>query len=133
MEHSYGGEERRKFKRVKVNFTLVYSIGVPLSARMTIENNNAIDALMLDLSQEGMAFLTNSNIAIGTIIMLRFTLIDFSTTNDESVNNIDMAAEVVSNLKVNVGEYRVGIQFTQINTEDKNIITEFIRNKEPFV
>ncbi len=130
MEQSYNGNERRKLKRVKVNFTLVYRTGVLLSMRMAIESNNASDALMLDLSQEGMAFLTNSNISVGTVVMLRFTLIDFSVNNDERVNNMDMMAKVVSNTKVNAGEYRVGIEFTQINPEDKNAITEFVRNKE---
>lgn len=132
MEQCYNGGERRKFKRVKVSFTLVYCVGVPLSARIAIEGNIAIDALMLDLSQEGMAFLTNSNISIGTVVVLRFTLIDFSVNSDERINNMDIMAKVVSNTKVNAGEYRVSIQFTQINPEDKKAIAEFIRNKEPF-
>lgn len=132
MEQSYNGPERRKFKRVKVNFTLIYRAGLPLSTRIAIDGNNAIDALMLDLSQEGMAFLTNSNISIGTQVMLRFTLIDFSVNNDERVNNMDMTAKVVSNAKVSAGEYRLGIQFTQISNEDENVIAEFVKNKEPF-
>lgn len=130
MGQDYNGPERRKFKRVKVNFTLTYRAGAPLSTRITIDGNNAVDALMLDLSQEGMAFLTNSNIPMGTPVMLRWTLIDFSVNNDERVKNMDMTAKVVSNAKVSAGEYRLGIQFTQISSEDENVIAEFVKNKE---
>jgi hypothetical protein len=115
MEQSYNGPERRKFKRVKVNFTLIYRAGLPLSTSIAIDGNNA-----------------NSNISIGTHVMLRFTLIDFSVNNDERVNNMDMTAKVVSNEKVSAGECRLGIQFTQISHEDKNVIAEFVKNKEPF-
>ncbi len=133
MEQSYSGPERRRFKRVKVNFTLIYRAGVPLSTRIAIDDNNSFDALMLDLSQEGMAFLTNSNILIETQVMLRFTLINLSADNDARVNNMDMTAEVVSNAEVSAGEYRLGIEFTQISNEDKNVIAEFVKNREPLV
>jgi c-di-GMP-binding flagellar brake protein YcgR len=131
MAESYSGDERRKFKRIKVSFTLVYSIDSSLSESMMIQGHNAIDALMVDLNQEGMAILTENDIALGTIIILKFTLIDFSEDSEAGTNNMDMLAKVVSNTKINEGEYRVGLYFTQISRENKVRIAEFIRNKEP--
>ncbi len=132
MEQPYKGSERRKFKRIKVNFTLIYRIDTILSASMMLQGHNAIDALMLDLNQEGIAFLTDSDISVGTIIMLRFTLIDLSANSEGRINNMDMVAKVVSSMKINGGEYRLGLHFTEISPENKNIIAEFVKNKELF-
>ncbi len=98
-----------------------------------IQGHNAIDALMVDLNQEGMAMLTENDIALGTIIILKFTLIDFSEDSGGGTNNMDMLAKVVSNTKINEGEYRIGLHFTQISQDNKVRIAEFIRNKEPLV
>lgn len=130
MEQSYNGSERRRFKRIKVNFTLIYQTDTSLSASIMVQGYNAIDALMLDLNQEGMAFLTDKDILIGTIIKMKFTLIDFSAKSAGRTNNMDMIAKVISCVKMNEGEYRLGLHFTQISPEDKNIIAEFVKNKE---
>ncbi len=106
---------------------------MPLSASMMVQGHNAIDALMVDLNQEGIAFLTDNDISTGTIIKLNFTLIDLSAKNDGRINNMDMIAQVVSSMKVNEGEYRLGLRFTQISLQNKNIIAEFVKNKELFL
>ncbi len=129
MAEKYLGPERRKFKRVNVNFTLIYRVGASLSAQIAIEGNTDIDALMLDLSQVGLAFLTNYSIPQETNIMLKFTLINFSSNIEGSTVKLDVVGKVVSNIKIKEREYRIGINFIQITQEDKDAIAEFVRNK----
>lgn len=129
MAEKYLGPERRKFKRVNVNFTLIYRVDASLSAQIAIEGNTDIDVLMLDLSQVGLALLTNYSIPQETDMLLKFTLINSSAGIERRTVKLDMVGKVVSNIKIREGEYRIGINFTQITQEDKDAIAEFVRNK----
>lgn len=129
MAEKYLGPERRRFKRVNVNFTLIYRVDAFLSAQIAIEGNTDIDALMLDLSQVGLALLTNYSIPQETNMILKFTLINFSSDIERRTMKMDAVGKVVSNIKIKEGEYRIGINFIQITQEDKDVIDEFVRNK----
>ena len=82
---------------------------------------------MLDLSETGMAILTKFNIPVATVLLLKFTLINFSADDDNRLRTIEMSAEVRNNISQEKGEHRLGIVFTKISKKDKQAITDFVQ------
>ena len=120
-------QNRRKFKRLEASFILIYQINQPLSLRMTIGWDTEVVAVMLDLSEEGMAISTNYDIPIGTIMSIKFTLINLIAIEEERVESMKMRGVVKSNILLGEGEHRLGIQFSHIDEKDKLAIANFVR------
>ena len=118
--------ERRKFQRLNAAFTLTYRINHPLSLRMSVGWDVGVSAVMVDLSEDGMAFSTDYDIPVGTIISMKFTLINLDARGDERVESMRISGEVKSNIFVARKEHRLGIKFTQIAEKDKTAITNFL-------
>lgn len=127
MQDTNSGSERRQFKRLKATFILTYQINHPLSLRANIGWDTDVVALMLDLSEEGMAISTDYDIPVATIILMKFTLINLEAQGDERIKSIKITGEVKSNILVGKNEHRLGIHFTQIAEKDKFAITEFVK------
>ncbi|MCM8787323.1 MAG: PilZ domain-containing protein [Candidatus Omnitrophica bacterium] len=119
-------QERRKFKRVKVNFIVIYSIHQPVKLRMFI-NNKEIYAIMIDLSEGGMAVLTSYQIPENTLLHIKFTLIDSTATFESRISKIELMGEVRYCTLREDKSYRLGIRFTQIKEEDRVIISNFCK------
>lgn len=120
--------ERRKSRRLNATFVLAYQINHPLNLRMTVGWDNQVPAIMLDLSQEGMAISTDYDIPVGTILSMKFTLINLDAYGDERVESMKIIGEVRSNLLKARKEHRLGIKFTQIDEEDKIAIARFLKS-----
>ena len=121
-------QERRRFKRLNVNFTLTYQVDKPLYLRMTIGWGKEIDALMLDLSEEGMAITTSYNIPVTTLLSIQFTLINSDEADDQKrVRKMNIVGEVKSNLLLADNDYRLGIHFIQIDAQDRMAIADFVK------
>jgi c-di-GMP-binding flagellar brake protein YcgR len=120
------GYDRRRFQRLALNIAVTYSIKEPLVARIVIGDMD-IQAHMLDLTQAGLAIVTNHNVPIETIISLSF---DLAKVNEKGIaslyETIKAAGEVRSNIKLRADEYRLGICFIAINEQDKTRIAEFV-------
>lgn len=127
MQDTNSGSERRKFKRLKATFILTYQVNQPLSLRISIGWDTEVVALMLDLSEEGMAVSTDYDISVATIILIKFTLINMQAQGDERIKSMKITGEVKSNILIGKNEHRLGIHFTQIAERDKNAITEFVK------
>ena len=127
MNNAYSGEDRRRSKRLDVAFILTYQINHPLSLRMITGAGIETIALMLNLSENGMAVSTNYNIPAATIIAMKFTLINLEAQGDERTNSMRITGEVKSNVVLGKNEYRLGIHFTQINDQDKVAIANFVK------
>lgn len=119
--------ERRKFRRLNAAFTLTYKINHPLSLRMTVGWDSQVPAVMLDLSEEGMAISTDYDIPVATIISMKFTLINLDALGDERVESMRIIGEVKSNVFLGIREHRLGIKFIKIEEKDKLAILNFLK------
>lgn len=130
MTTEYSGPERRSSKRVNVDFIVHYSLHRPVEITMGI-GSQKIDALMLDLSEEGMSIATNYYLSINTPLFINFTLISDNKVGEDRIRKMVIEGEVISRFAINADEYRsdeyrLGIQFREIREEDKVAIREFV-------
>jgi c-di-GMP-binding flagellar brake protein YcgR len=126
MAGPYPETERRRHKRVKVGFIVNYSIRKPPQLSMII-GQREVDALMLDLSEGGMAVGTSFDIPQATILAITFTLINHSPLAKEKVRKMAMEGGIVNRTVLDRSEYRLGIQFTKISPEDMTAISDFVK------
>jgi c-di-GMP-binding flagellar brake protein YcgR len=126
MDESYSGIERRKQKRLRVNLTVVYRVDEPLAMRLVV-GGKEFEARMLDLSQEGMAILSNHSFDASTTVLLRFTLFKVETEDVGFYGPMAITGEVRYCVPLGGGEYRLGIYFTQIDQKDKAEIADFVK------
>jgi len=127
MMDNYSGPERRKNRRVKADFVVIYRVNHPLQLRMMIGHHD-VNAVMLDLSASGIALLTSYNIPASSLLSMRFTLINESAAVDqEKITHIKVNGEVRSNRPWPRGECRLGICFTGISESDRSKISEFVK------
>lgn len=74
MNAIYAGKERRANKRVRMNCTVTYRANEPMSARFMMGSND-VHAKMVDISQGGMAMVTDYDIPVSTMLSMRFTIL----------------------------------------------------------
>ena len=126
MYGSYTGSDRRKLKRLAATFIVIYKADSPLHVRMMIGNRD-IHAIMLNLSEGGMAFITNYNIPQGTRLSIQVILINEKAVKDEErVRPMQINGEIRYNIRGEKKEHRLGICFTQISDEYRRAIANFV-------
>ncbi|KPK98772.1 MAG: hypothetical protein AMJ95_02690 [Omnitrophica WOR_2 bacterium SM23_72] len=113
MISAYQGIERRSHKRVRVNCTVIYRLHEPSSTRFMVHGED-IKARMLDISQAGMAMVTNYDIPVQTQLSLRFTLLKVDKEIVSFSGPVEVAGEVKSNVPLQKDEHRLGIYFTKV-------------------
>ena len=131
MEGEAKGQNRRRSERIDVAFTLVYNIGKPYSLHISLGLVDDIGALMINLSDLGMAIKTKHNLPLGTKLYIKFNIIDLRLTGDERWRHMEINAEVTSNdILPDVSHsisYRIGMCFNNISNEDKIAISDFVK------
>ena len=124
----WGGDDRRRFQRLKMNLAVFYKIESPEYA-CDITQDQEIEATMLDLSSGGMAFLTRYNIPVWARLLLKFYLFKSDDTGMVSFSDpVELIGEVRSNIMLNYNEYRVGICFKAIHNESKTVVSDFVES-----
>jgi c-di-GMP-binding flagellar brake protein YcgR len=128
MDEKYSGQERRRFKRAEVNFIVFYKVKSPLTIHMRF-GDTEINALALDVSEGGMAVLTDYDLPALSIVTVRFIMLDDNAPNVESrTRSIEVKGEVRYNFFIEEErEYRLGIQFIGLSDEDRNFIANFVK------
>lgn len=127
MEEEHLNSDRRKFKRVEADIVVVYKVDQPAQVRMMI-GHNEISANMINLSENGMALSTAHIIPGSTLLSIRFILInDKAATEEERLKLIKTEAEVRYSIPSAQGKFRVGIRFTWIAENDRNVIHDFVK------
>jgi c-di-GMP-binding flagellar brake protein YcgR len=128
MSKDYSGQERRRFKRVEVNFTVLYRVNFPLEVRMRI-GDREINALALDISEGGMAVLISEDIPLSSIATVKFIMLNENTISTENrTKSIVVQGEVRYHFWMEKEkEYRLGIKFTGLSEDDRNFITNFVK------
>ncbi|MFH1414416.1 MAG: PilZ domain-containing protein [Candidatus Omnitrophota bacterium] len=120
------GSERRKSKRTKANFTIIYDVHKSVSMDVSLAGQE-VDALMMDLGKEGLAITTNYEIPIASILNMKFTLINRRAQDKNNKSrSIYIMGEVRSSIRLENGEYRLGIHFIQLKDEDAKAIDNFV-------
>ncbi|HAJ56186.1 MAG TPA: hypothetical protein DCL35_00260 [Candidatus Omnitrophica bacterium] len=119
--------ERRKFIRLSVNFIVTFKVDKPPEIRMSVGGMD-VDALMMDLSEGGMAITTDYEIPDNTLLNIYFTLINPYRNEDDRVTKMELLGEVRScSLLDNHKQRRLGICFTQMKESDKRAIASFVK------
>lgn len=121
----YNGKDRRRFKRVKVGVTVVYRKDAPLDVRIRNFNLES-EAKMLDLSEGGMALLTNVNIPISTIMWVRFTLTKVEGKAINYYGDIELLGKVCNSFLIGKNSHRLGIEFIEVKGKVINDIRNFV-------
>ncbi|MBU1125304.1 MAG: PilZ domain-containing protein [Candidatus Omnitrophica bacterium] len=124
--NKYEGQERRKFKRLRVDFVVNFNVHKPIEVVMKI-GNKEIDAVMTDLSEGGMALIADYDIPTSTILSMRFTLFNPLALEDDRVRKLEVIGEVRYNALLQKEEHRLGILFTHIHESDRKAIASFVR------
>lgn len=122
MGHSYPDQERRKCRRVKQGYVLMYKMDSGAKTR-ALPAEAAYNGMMLDLSEDGMAFLTHQKIPLSTCITNKFILVDeVMMQQDNRFRPVEAEGKVCYHLSGQRGMYRVGLQFTRLSDDDRGFI-----------
>ena len=105
--------ERRTHRRVRMNCTIIYRSNEPVSARFIMDGED-IEAKMLDVSQGGLAMITDHDIPISTRLSMRFTLFKVNRDVMNFSGPVEVTGEVKSNVPLERNEHRLGIYFTKV-------------------
>lgn len=132
MAEEIKGQNRRKSERINAGFSLSYSIEKPYELRISLGLAEEAGAIMLDLSDLGIAFITKHDIPLNTQLHIKFKLMNLHLVGEKRLRNIDIYAETVSNLVLADGSYRIGIRFDKISEEDKDALREFVKSNKTF-
>ncbi len=123
MGESFQGSDRRKAKRVRVSLSVIYRINEPLDVRF-LTTNKEVKATMLDLSERGMAILTDLSVPINTVLLMRFTLFKVDAQDVSFYGPVEIEGTVRYSVKEGT-EFRLGVEFTKIEAEDQKEISNF--------
>ncbi|MCK4518814.1 MAG: PilZ domain-containing protein [Candidatus Omnitrophica bacterium] len=126
MKQNYSNMEKRKSERVEVSFTVTYRVNKPPTIFMLV-GGKEVCALMMDLSEGGMALLTEYEMPAGTELSIKFTLINFEADKEHYVWLMEIVGKVIYCGPGEKGESRLGINFTQIEKKDRAAIADFVK------
>jgi c-di-GMP-binding flagellar brake protein YcgR len=129
-------EERRRYQRINVRFTVSCQLYNSPKVVMIV-GGKSLYALMIDLSESGMALETKYNLPQGSTLLMKFTLINYLCRDENNrFRTMQIEGEVRNNSRFEDKEYRIGIEFTKIDNNDKEAISECVRNtikpREPY-
>ena len=131
MEDRDEKQNRRKSERIDVAFTLIYSVEKPFSLYISLGLNDKIDALMINLSDSGMAIITKYHLPSDTELRIKFNIIDLRLTGDDRWKKMEITGKVTSNITLPNENFktnhRIGIRFINILDKDKIEISNFVK------
>ena len=113
MSNAYPGDERRKNKRLRMNCMVIYRLNEPPTTHFVMRGED-IEAKMIDISQGGMAMVTNYDIPVTTVLSMRFTLLKVNKEAVTFTGPMEVTGEVKSNVYLEKDEHRLGIYFTKV-------------------
>jgi hypothetical protein len=113
MVETFQGSERRVAKRLRMNCTVIYRVNEPVTARFMMAGRD-IQAKMVDISQNGMAMVTDYDIPQATVLSMRFTLLKVKPDVVNFSGPMEIIGEVRSNTVEEDNSHRLGIYFTKM-------------------
>jgi c-di-GMP-binding flagellar brake protein YcgR len=130
MEDKLKGKNRRSAERREVAFTLNYGVEKPYALRVNLGLNDNLDALMLNLSDSGVAMITGVDLPQGAQLRIKFNFRNLFLSGQERSRHMEIAGEVVSHAELSNGNYRIGVSFNKISDVDKEAIKNFIKRSK---
>lgn len=118
MESAYSGIDRRNYKRMRMNCTVIYRINEPPVTHFVMKGRD-IEAKMIDISQGGMAMVTSSDIPVSTVLSMRFALLNVDREIVKFSGPLEVTGEVRSSAPLEKNEHRLGIYFTKMKKINK--------------
>ncbi|MFA6357272.1 MAG: PilZ domain-containing protein [Candidatus Omnitrophota bacterium] len=132
MADKLEGRERRKSERIDASFTLTYYVEKPYTLCISLGLVGSVEAVMVNLSDSGMAIITDYDIPQGVQLYIKFNLINMRLSGDERWRSMKITGDVVSNVLLPNKSHRVGIHFGKILEADSVAIRNFVLcNKIP--
>ncbi len=125
MSEEFKGVERRKFKRIRVDFAVSYLIREPMDVSMHVGGEKK-KTIMFDLSEEGMAIKSYYEIPAGALLFINFSLLYASKGGGDIKQEMEIEGCVVNRLALPEKAFRYGIHFERIKPEDRRAIADFI-------
>jgi len=123
--YKFFGVERRRFERTNTSVIVLYKVNLP--SRASLPTDKEVNAIMLNLSEDGMSILSNYDIPVSTIVTTRCIL-----TNDKAVADRDrlrafeLKGKVCYSYFSREKAYRIGIHFLELSDIDRRFISDFI-------
>lgn len=123
--NKFDGSEKRKHKRVRLGLSLVYrqDSALNVSLRGSGEEHKA---KMFDLSEGGLAIISDVDIPVATLLWTRFTLSKAEEKGVSYYGSMELLGEVRYCVPVGDKEYRLGIAFVNIKDKTKADIANFV-------
>jgi c-di-GMP-binding flagellar brake protein YcgR len=118
--------ENRQFRRIRVNMAVVYRVDRPAKARLTI-GAKELRATMVDLSEGGISFLGNYDLAVNSLLQMKFTLFNLEKEDVSFYGPMEITGEVRYCMPLGGSEFRIGILFKQIAEQDRQEIVNFLK------
>ncbi len=119
------GSERRQFKRYSVNLTVSYREREPLDVRVKTADRET-QATMVDIGEGGMCILTDLNVAVATVLFIRFALMETEQEGTRYYGTVEVNGKVCYNIAAGNGMYRLGIAFSNLDEIDRFEIRHFL-------
>lgn len=126
MSNDYLGQERRKFKRIKVNLSLMYRKTEPMEVRIRTADSEST-APVLDISEGGVCILTSANLPIGSTLWIRFTLSHPQKKGVGYFGTVELLGQVRYTAAAGPVAFRVGVSFVKVDEVSKKDIMNFIQ------
>jgi len=119
--------ERRRHKRLKIHLEAVFRINRPPFARISI-GEKEIPAVVLDLSEGGIAVLTEHDIPVASQLSIELILDNpRHKTGVKLHETIKVKGTVRYNVVTEKGIHRLGIAFEELDEEGREKISNFVR------
>ena len=129
MDFVYDGKDRRRHKRVRVNFISSYEIREPISLRVSIPESE-IYTCMYDLSEGGLSIATQYDITLSSVLVFKFVLINLLAFRPINRSlSLTLVGQVVYNNMLEKNERRVGVYFKDINDKERKSISDFVERE----
>jgi len=119
--------DRRRFQRLALNLSVNYRVDSPWYVRLKI-GDKEIEATALNVSEGGMALVTDYNIPVSTLLFITFSLFKADKHGDVVFfTPVVTDGKVRSNLEYEKESFRLGIAFVCHNGQARSSINHFIK------
>ena len=119
------GMERRRYPRVPLDLDVVYTVNAPPEVKFRIAGEER-NATMLNISEGGMAFITDHELPEMTKLDISFH-IRLRNGRRSVINCVGQVC--YSFLLADYHRYHMGIEFISICDKEKRLIVDFVRSR----
>ncbi len=127
MDFNYSNFDRRRFQRLKLNLSVNYRVDEPWYVRLKFKGQE-IEATALNLSEGGLALLTDYDIPVASLLLLKFSLFKLDRSGEVSFYNpVEINGQVRTNLVCEKNQFRLGLCFVRQESSADSSIGEFVK------